>query len=165
MIKYYTSYWKNAFNFKDRTSRAGYWVPWLITFIVNIIVVLPSEQLGIDRASLVQGFENGINPFAHAGALGITLLIIQTLWDLANFIPGLSIIVRRLHDVNKNWLILLYMFIPLVVGLPLMLLFNSIFLLLIATLISLGFTIALIVYTLMPTKAPGYNRWHHRPQV
>lgn len=40
------------------------------------------------------------------GLIGITIL--QTLWSLALFLPGIAVSIRRLHDLDKSgwWLLL-----------------------------------------------------------
>ena len=65
-------------NFQDRAPRSEYW--WFALFNIGGAVLL--------------------------GLIGITIL--QTLWSLALFLPGIAVSIRRLHDLDKSgwWLLL-----------------------------------------------------------
>ena len=69
---------KNYINFSDRASRSehNYWI--LFTIMIAII-------------GFITGWDYTINDYAQFSIL-----------DLIFFIPGLSISVRRLHDINKS---------------------------------------------------------------
>jgi|TARA_B110000459_G_C16278018_1_gene345027 uncharacterized membrane protein YhaH (DUF805 family) len=72
------------FDFSGRTSRQEFWWYYLGMFILSLLVY--------HLAWLVSGetyieFENNF---------------ITTIWDIFIFIPGISIMVRRLHDVNRS---------------------------------------------------------------
>jgi|GEM_PF-3239245 len=86
------AYWKNYFNFNDRTSRAGYWWAFLMFWIITIIICIMIGATG--EPDVVS------NIFA--------------VWILANLIPMLSITVRRLHDVDKGWVWIFIRLIPIV---------------------------------------------------
>ena len=80
----YINYWKNYVNFTDRTSRRGYWMPFLFNVIIGFVV----------------------------GIIGLEIL--TTLWSLATLLPGLGIAVRRLRDAGKHWAWIFINFVPLV---------------------------------------------------
>ena len=80
----YLDMWKNYANFADRTTVRGYWMAFLVNFIV-------SSALGI---------------------IGIEIL--TGLYGLATLIPGLAICVRRLRDAGFHWSAILLPLIPLV---------------------------------------------------
>lgn len=75
-------------DFSGRTSRKGFWMWFLIQFIVSIVVAV------------------------IAGLTGITL--ISTIFSLAVFIPSLAIIVRRLRDAGKHPAWVIGCFVPIV---------------------------------------------------
>jgi uncharacterized membrane protein YhaH (DUF805 family) len=126
----YRGYWRNYVNFDDRTSRAGYWWVVLANLIIGIILGL---ILGLTMGPEVLSSDEAI-PFAGFG-------IVYYLWGFANIIPGLSIWVRRLHDINKRWTWVFMGLIPIAGG------------------------IILIVYAATGTKYVYENRWLNRPQV
>ena len=82
----------NYFNFKTRASRSEYW--YFILFLVIVSVAITLVDL------------------AMSGPDGKFLL--NTIFSLATFIPSLSVLVRRLHDIGRSgWYVLLGL-IPLV---------------------------------------------------
>ena len=84
----YIAMWTNAFDFSGKTSRRGYWMAFLINWVVSFVV------------GLIAGF------------IGLTWL--TTVYTAVAFIPGLSIAVRRLRDAGKHWAWYFINFIPLV---------------------------------------------------
>jgi uncharacterized membrane protein YhaH (DUF805 family) len=107
----YKSYWMNYVNFNDRTSRAGYWWVYLINIIIEIIlyIVLIVPMFGAIMTAALGGY------YAAGSAAVFTIgawVIIPSLWALANLLPGLALIVRRLHDPGKSWPWMLLFIIP-----------------------------------------------------
>lgn len=91
MVEAYKKFWKNAFNFKDRTNRADFWYVILANFIIGFVL----------------GFIDGF--------MGITVMTtIANIYSVVCIIPSFAIEVRRLHDVNKSGWYLLMALIPLV---------------------------------------------------
>lgn len=88
MINAYKAYWKRYFDFKGRTSRGNYWWAFLAQFIVAILVGFIANMLDISA--------------------------LDSLWSLVTLIPGLSLCVRRLHDVDRSgwWIVIVY--VPLI---------------------------------------------------
>ena len=85
----YKLYWKNYTNFTDRTRCSDYWY----VFLMNLLIS--------GAASL----------FMFIPVLGY---VISTGWALANIIPGLAILVRRLKDTGKDWPYVFFSLIPFV---------------------------------------------------
>ena len=85
----YKLYWKNYTNFTDRTRCSDYWY----VFLMNLLIS--------GAASL----------FMFIPVLGY---VISTGWALANIIPGLAILVRRLKDTGKDWPYVFFSLIPYV---------------------------------------------------
>ncbi|MBQ1550635.1 MAG: DUF805 domain-containing protein [Bacilli bacterium] len=97
-MKGFVDYWKNYFNFKDRTSRKDFWMTVLILVIINVVI-----NLIFPGAS-----ETTSNSFNYS------LSTVGSIWSLATFIPSLAMTVRRLHDINKSgWWVLLEL-VPIV---------------------------------------------------
>lgn len=86
-----TSGFKNYVNFQDRSSRSAFWFWALFSFIVSTVFSVLSN-----------------------GDSGSFFGILGSLAGLAMLLPGLSVAVRRLHDIDRSgWFILLGL-IPLV---------------------------------------------------
>lgn len=75
----------NYVNFEGRTTRSEYWWAILFSYLVGIA----------------------------AGMLGAVIPYFSMLVSLGMFLPGLSMNVRRLHDIGKPWPYLLMGLIPL----------------------------------------------------
>ena len=85
----YVAMWKNFANFSDRTSRRGYWMAFLINFIIGLVL------------SVI---------IAIIPKLGF----ISTIYGLAVLIPSLAIAVRRLRDAGKHWAWIFITLVPAV---------------------------------------------------
>jgi uncharacterized membrane protein YhaH (DUF805 family) len=81
------SFFKNYANFKGRARRSEYWYAVLFVLLVSL-------ALEIVFPSTVMMTETGI-PVS-------TPSIVSTIWLLAVLIPGLAVVWRRLHDVDKG---------------------------------------------------------------
>ena len=98
IIEAYKAYWVNIFDFNNRTSRAGYWWVFLTNFIISTVLssissssIAPLALLGGDYS-----MQALLGPF-------YVVYVISIIWSIANVIPGLSIMIRRFHDVGKRW--------------------------------------------------------------
>ncbi|MEM7661155.1 MAG: DUF805 domain-containing protein [Pseudomonadota bacterium] len=89
-------FWKRAFDFQGRSSRAEYWWAYLMLIAIYIIVLTVTAIL------------------SNIPVLGAIFGIAILLFYLAAIIPSIAVGVRRLHDTDKSgWLMLLGL-IPLV---------------------------------------------------
>ena len=114
MIRAYKSYWKNFWNFRDRTSIDGYW--WVI--LINAIIAI---ALLVFMYRSVAGLGSGFtNTSALLGPVAPIAILIS--WPALNVIPGLAMTVRRLHDTGRSGAYYLFAFIP-VAGLYIMIWF------------------------------------------
>ena len=86
---------KKAFDFSGRATRAEFW--WWT--LCNVLITTICSLIGI-----ILGEVNGIP--ATAISCGI--------WGLITFIPGLSLLIRRLHDSSKSAWHLLWYLLPYV---------------------------------------------------
>jgi len=97
-MKGFVDYWKNYFNFKDRTSRKDFWMTILFIFIISFVI-----GLIFPGTSSTSG-----NSFEYHAS------VVASIWSLATFIPSLAMEVRRLHDINKSgWWVLIEL-VPIV---------------------------------------------------
>lgn len=86
MVEAYKKFLSNYANFNGRSSRSDYWYVILANFIIGIVL----------------------------GLLGDFGTILSSIYSIAIFIPGIALVVRRLHDINKSGWSYLFVLIPLV---------------------------------------------------
>ena len=99
------SYWKNFWNFRDRSSLDGFW--WVI--LTNAIIGI---ALFVFMYRSVAGLGSGVsNPAVSLSP--VTPIVIFVSWPVLNIIPGLALTVRRLHDTGRSAAYYLFAFIPL----------------------------------------------------
>jgi uncharacterized membrane protein YhaH (DUF805 family) len=89
---------KNYSNFRGRARRAEYWY----FVLANFLIVIPIYVIGIIAVTT----EN----------IGLSTLTFTFygLFLLATIVPGLAVIVRRLHDLNRSGWSYFIGFIPLI---------------------------------------------------
>lgn len=85
----YIDMWKHYADFSGTTTVRGYWMAFLINWLVALALAL-----------LVQ-LSNGFT-------------ILSSIYSLAVFIPGLAILVRRLRDGGKSWANIFWAFLPVI---------------------------------------------------
>jgi len=103
LIQAYKAYWKNAWNFRDRTSVSGFWLVALLNAIIGLALFV-FMYFSISGAS-------GATPlFGTYPVIGILMFIA---WPAINIIPGLALATRRLHDTGRSGLNYFFFFIPL----------------------------------------------------
>ena len=102
-MNYYLNVLKNYATFSGRARRSEYWYFALFNFIFVIVVIFLDSALGtsftIDTVS---------------GPVSMGYGYCYVLYNLAVLIPGLAVLVRRLHDVGKSGWFFFIAFIPLV---------------------------------------------------
>jgi len=96
-------FFKKYATFSGRASRSEYW--WWV-FANNVVTILLFLILVLTDS----------NGTGEASPGNVIALILLGLWVLATIVPGVALIVRRLHDANfSGWMSLLWL-IPLVGG-------------------------------------------------
>lgn len=95
-------------DFNGRARRSEYWLFWLFTTIVSIILTVVG--------GLVMGGNDPSNPFSGGNLL-------SWIWTLAIFIPSLAVGVRRLHDSNRSGWWLLLILLPIIGAIVLLIFF------------------------------------------
>lgn len=84
IINCYNKFWKNYTNFSGRARRSEYWFVVLANFLIAFINVIPYVGQGV-----------------------------YSLYTLAILVPVLSLMVRRLHDIGKEWYYIFFGLIPI----------------------------------------------------
>lgn len=82
-------------DFTGRARRTEYWMYTLFNLLIVIGLSIVDEVAGLNKAT------EGLSP-------------LSTLYSLAVLIPGLAVIVRRLHDTGKSGWWILIALIPLI---------------------------------------------------
>jgi uncharacterized membrane protein YhaH (DUF805 family) len=121
-------YWQKYVRFDGRASRGEYW--WMVLFNGITSFVLESLLLiGIDWGAYLASLRGACVTVSYAGSysvschlpiiysfltgFGVFIMVLMGLWSLANLLPGLGLMVRRLHDVNKAWTWIFIILIPI----------------------------------------------------
>ena len=81
---------KNYVNFNGRSRRSEYWWFVLFNIIIGIIIII--------LANLITKY----------------LIYLSYIYDLIAFLPGLGLVIRRLHDIGKSGWYIFIGFIPIV---------------------------------------------------
>ena len=84
--------------FSGRAPRSEYWYFALFNFIASFVL------------GFIEGFILGANGISHSSQ------ILCNLYALATFLPGISVIVRRLHDTNRSgwWQLIIFTIIGII---------------------------------------------------
>ena len=93
-MNWYLKVLKQYADFSGRARRKEYWMFILFNLIFAVVAMVLDNMLGIAWESI------GYGP-------------IYALYGLAVLIPGLALIVRRLHDIGKSGWMFLVAFIPI----------------------------------------------------
>lgn len=80
----YKKFWNNYANFNGRARRSEYWFVVLLNLIIGLVNIIP---------------------YVGEGLYG--------LYSLAIIVPTLALIVRRLHDLGKEWYNIFFFLIPI----------------------------------------------------
>ena len=94
-MKWYLKVLKNFADFNGRARRKEYWMYTLFNMIFAVIAFILDSILGI-------------------GIEGIGYGPLYLIYSLVVFIPGLAVLVRRLHDVGKSGWMFFIVLIPLI---------------------------------------------------
>ena len=108
-MKWFIKCLNQYFDFKGRARRKEYWMFYLWTLIIEVLIIIVSLILGGGFPGI--GTSEGVPPELMPRSIGMGMFFtgLLTLYGLALFIPQLSVTVRRLHDTGKpGWLLLVY---------------------------------------------------------
>jgi len=110
MIEWYKKVvFENYANFKGRARRSEYWYFALANGLISTLLVVIGVIIG--------------SVFGDALTGGIIGYVLFGLYALATLLPGLGVVVRRLHDVGKSGWFYLVAFIPFIGGIWILILF------------------------------------------
>ena len=99
---------KRYTDFSGRSRRKEYWLFFLLMIVLGLIAGMIDTMLGFGSTyRSVSGTGYSFGWATHNGPVEILL-------GLATFIPGLAVMVRRLHDLDKSGWWLLIGFVPLI---------------------------------------------------
>jgi uncharacterized membrane protein YhaH (DUF805 family) len=102
-MNWYLKVLKNYFVFSGRAGRKEYWMFVLFNIIFAVVAAILDNVLGITIKDV------GYGP-------------IYLLYALATFIPGLAVLVRRLHDTGRSGWWFFIAFVPCIGGIWLLVL-------------------------------------------
>ncbi len=111
--KYYVDTFRYRYaNFNGRASRSEYWYFTLFNSVIILLLYLP---LLFIMASMSNELIPS-NDFAVPTLPGTFYLFsaLYTLYALISIVPGLALVIRRLHDIGKSGVNFLFVLIPLV---------------------------------------------------
>ncbi|WP_162921678.1 DUF805 domain-containing protein [Listeria costaricensis] len=110
-LEAYILYWKNYINFYGRSERKEFW--YVLVWNVLIWGVLGGLCSVTGLPEIINKGVTFSQLMSQSGLLAMTLVVIWA-FSLANFIPLISLVVRRLRDAGRTvWLVLLG-FIPII---------------------------------------------------
>jgi uncharacterized membrane protein YhaH (DUF805 family) len=122
--------------FQGRAARPEYWY-WVLFVIVTGIIL---RIVG----AVIFGLASGAGNVLHG------------LFDLATFLPGLAVAVRRLHDTDRTGWWLLIAFVPILMCFIPLLLGGGAFWLILIILVGLGCVGTLLYFMVQPgTRGPN----------
>lgn len=102
-MRAYMDFFKNYFNWYGRTGRKGFW----IFIMVNIVAITFFQML--DRLIAVNLLGFTVIEVNHlTGIYPVTFF-----YMIVTLLPGISLFIRRLHDIDKSGWWLLIVLIPL----------------------------------------------------
>lgn len=90
---------KRYAQFSGRSPRKEFWMFFLFTIVVNIVLSLVDVALGLGGHATTYSTA-GAGAYSAGGSLSDGWL--GNLWSLAVFIPSIAVGVRRLHDLDRS---------------------------------------------------------------
>lgn len=105
-MNYYIDAFKKYATLTGRTSRKSFWWFTIISFIIGVILYIIDVKMGNIIGMSHTAMHEGTEPVGRFMRPRIGLL--SGIYGLIIFIPSLSILVRRLHDISRSgWWILI----------------------------------------------------------
>ena len=101
-VEAFTTAWRKSFTYGGKATRAEYWWFYLINFIAILGVYVLMAIAGANGLVDIEGLQ-----------FVFSLLLIYV---LASAFPNLSIVVRRLRDIGKQWQWIFISLIPFIGG-------------------------------------------------
>lgn len=104
---------KRYFDFRGRSRRKEYWMYTLFVFLVTIVLTILDDVLGLGGSVTGETDLSGTSVAASGVMSGGWL---TNIFALATFIPGIAVLVRRLHDIDRTGWWVLALFGLIVIG-------------------------------------------------
>ena len=101
-VEAFATAWRKSFTYGGKATRAEYWWFYLINFIAILGVYVLMAIAGANGLVDIEGLQ-----------FVFSLLLIYV---LASAFPNLSIVVRRLRDIGKQWQWIFISLIPFIGG-------------------------------------------------
>jgi uncharacterized membrane protein YhaH (DUF805 family) len=92
-VEAFTTAWRKSFTYGGKATRAEYWWFYLIDLVITFVVII-----GLSA--------NSFNP----------LFTLGWLYVVASIFPSVSIVVRRLRDIGKQWQWIFIGLVPFIGG-------------------------------------------------
>lgn len=108
---------KRYFDFKGRSRRKEYWMYTLFIIIVSVVLSFVDAALGLGGSATS---DTTATPGAVGASGALQGGLLANLFALATFIPGIAVMVRRLHDLDRTGWWVLALFLPIFLGAILM---------------------------------------------
>lgn len=145
MFKAYKNYWLNTFKYRATSTRADFWWPMLVNFIILFILYC---LLAIAGYASVNAIMNG-----YSGGPGFVLFLLWLIliYCLAIILPTISICVRRLRDAGlTGWTLLVFWLLSFIFTSNNSAILQS---------ISVVIEIVLLVFLCLPTRYVSRHGW------
>ena len=166
-MKWFIKCFRHFLDFKGRARRREFWFFLLFEVILLCVAFILDFAFFLDFSELLEydgltaaDLEAWLNSHSILGSNWFDFLIFTGIVELVCFIPGLSVAVRRLHDIGKSgwWMALLYVLTILMVVL------NGGFLGALLVLLNFGVSIWFLVWFFMDSQYET-NRWGACPKL
>ncbi|MCD6632345.1 DUF805 domain-containing protein [Lactococcus cremoris] len=136
MFNAYKNFWRQSFDFKNRSSRSDYW--WV--FLINLIIYLVLMTTFLFSSGFSAALTADVDHFSAVTWLALILLII---WGLASIVPMSALAMRRIRDTGLSPFLWLVFPVSIILGE-----FTQIW----AMIISGVLAIVYLIFTLLPSK-------------
>lgn len=93
--------------FSGRASRSEYWWWFLASVVITGVLQLPAVATGA-----IEMQSNGT--YTVVGGPGLIFAVLYVVWGLGTIIPGLALLVRRLHDIDHSGFWVFIALVPLI---------------------------------------------------
>ena len=106
-MKWFVKCIKNYANFSGRARRMEYWMFYLISQIIGLIIIIPY------MITFFSAFDFTAATFSPSGAYWFFFILLM-LYSLFLFLPSLAVSIRRLHDTGRSGVWFFINFVPFI---------------------------------------------------
>ena len=101
MVDAYINYWKKYVDFKSRSTRSDFWWVVLVNYIISFVTLM-FGFVGIFIGMDIDLADNTHITNIFAFVVGISLIIVYVLYNLATIIPNIMLSIRRIRDTGLS---------------------------------------------------------------